>query len=283
MHLSIILPVYNSHKHIDRIRTTLAPFFNKRLTEIIIVDDASSDGIVISIENLIKEYDINNIIFLNNHKNEGPAYSRNQGLKIAKGEYIAFLDSDDAWHASKIEFQIEQMKKYNVPICGTVHSILAEEKLESQRIKAISKNIEIEKIKWPSILFKTPFATPSVIIHNSIKHYLFNEKLKYAEDYNLWLRIVHDFPAIKIKYPLTFTFKHNYLTKEESLSSNLWLMQKGNIHNFLGLLSEHSYSFSDKFLIIAALLFSYIKFIKRGVTKLIATIIEKKDKIYRKC
>ena len=274
MHLSIIIPVYNSQKHIDRIRTTLTPFFNKSLTEIIIIDDASSDSTVISIEELIKEYDINNIIFLKNHKNEGPAYSRNQGLKIAKGEYIAFLDSDDAWHALKIDFQIEQMKKYNVPICGTVHSILSENEFESQRTKTIGLKTKIEKIKWPSILFKTPFATPSVIIHNSIKHYLFDEKLKYAEYYYLWIRIVHDFFAIKIKHPLTFTFKHDYITNDGSLSSNLWLMQKGNIHSFIGLLSEHSYSFSDKFLIIAALLFSCIKFIKRGVTKLIATIIE---------
>ncbi|MCP3872428.1 MAG: glycosyltransferase family 2 protein [Desulfobacteraceae bacterium] len=276
MDLSIIIPVHNSEKHINRIKITLAPFFNSNGAQIIIIDDASCDGTISAIENLIKTENITNIQFLKNRINKGPAYSRNQGLKIAKGEYIAFLDSDDAWHASKIDFQIAQMKKYHALFCGTEHSILTQKEFLSHRLKPIPADCEVETIDWPLILFKTPFATPSVILHKTIKHYLFNENLKYAEDYHLWIRIAHDFPAIKLKYPLTFTFKHDYLTQEGSLSSKLWQMQKGNMKGFFDLLSSRVYSLPDKLLIISAMLFACLKFIRRGGQKLVAPICKGK-------
>jgi glycosyltransferase involved in cell wall biosynthesis len=73
--------------------------------EMIIIDDCSPDNV----NNLIKEYisKDNRIKLIKLEKNIGPANARNEGIKQAKGKYIAFLDSDDIWFPKKLEKQLK--------------------------------------------------------------------------------------------------------------------------------------------------------------------------------
>ncbi|MBR1414175.1 MAG: glycosyltransferase [Bacilli bacterium] len=92
--LSIIIPCYNSEKYIVKCLNSLKKQLQNINHEIIIVDDCSQDNTV----NVIKEYinnNILNIIFLQNENNKGAGYSRNKAIKIAKFDYISFIDSDD--------------------------------------------------------------------------------------------------------------------------------------------------------------------------------------------
>lgn len=91
--LSIIIPCYNNEKYI---RKSLESVTNNKsdLTEIIVINDGSNDNSLKIIKNYINKNKLKNVKVIS-HKNHGPGYSRNIGIKKSQGEYIAFLDSDD--------------------------------------------------------------------------------------------------------------------------------------------------------------------------------------------
>lgn len=101
--ISVIVPVYNGQKFIkDALKSiksqTISPL------EIIVIDDGSVDAsaeIVKSIEGVTYLY----------QENKGAAAARNNGIKKAKGKYLAFLDHDDIWYPNKLELQLNCMNK----------------------------------------------------------------------------------------------------------------------------------------------------------------------------
>ena len=106
--VSIIVPVYNAEKFIeDTIKTIMEQTYKN--WEALFIDDQSVDDSV----NIIKRYTIinNQIKLIKNSENKGAAISRNNGIKQARGKYIAFLDADDLWDKEKLEKQINFMKK----------------------------------------------------------------------------------------------------------------------------------------------------------------------------
>ena len=116
--ISIIIPTYNRAAFIKRavksgINQTYQNF------EIIIIDDYSQDNTDEVIEKLKKKYSQFRIEYLKNKNNRGAQHTRNKGIKKAKGEWIAFLDSDDEWLPNKLKRCIEFAKRVNVSV---VHS-----------------------------------------------------------------------------------------------------------------------------------------------------------------
>lgn len=104
--VSIIMPSFNTGKYIgESIKSVLAQTYKN--WELIIVDDGSTDNT----EEVVKAFDDDRIIFVKNEQNSGAAVSRNRALALAKGRWIAFLDSDDIWEKTKLEKQIAFMIK----------------------------------------------------------------------------------------------------------------------------------------------------------------------------
>jgi len=286
--LSIIIPVYNNIDIIDSIHKKLS-FLSKHYEQIIIIDDCSLDDTYLNLKDYIQINKLDNVELYQNNKNMGPSYSRNIGIKKAEGEYIAFLDSDDDWHPQKIEIQIEMMQKFDFKISGTQHKIIKHEELHNEQSIDYKKleTIPYVIVKWPKILFVSPFATPSVIIHKSLKDYLFDETIRYSEDYNLWKRITYKHKAIKIQLPLTYTFKHNYISESNSLSSNLKKMQLGNEESFKKFIISKEIVLVDKLFLVAGFYFSKIKYLRRLLIRKIKTsslsqVCQKKIKIVKK-
>lgn len=104
--VSIIMPSYNTGKFIrETIESVLAQSYPT--WELIIIDDCSNDNT----DEIIYQYLVDKrIYYIKNVKNSGAAISRNKALKIAKGKWIAFLDSDDLWEPNKLQKQISFMK-----------------------------------------------------------------------------------------------------------------------------------------------------------------------------
>lgn len=106
--VSIVMPVYNSQYYL---RESIESILNQNYTnfEFIIVNDYSTD----KSKDIILEYKKRDsrIVFLNNLSNNGNYYSRNIGNKIAKGEFIAIMDSDDIAMYERIAIQVEIMKR----------------------------------------------------------------------------------------------------------------------------------------------------------------------------
>ena len=109
--VSIIMPSYNTAKYIGySIRSVLAQTYTD--WELIIVDDASTDNTDEVVEDIKRHCERQvSIHYVKNARNCGAAVSRNRALKMAKGKWIAFLDSDDLWAPEKLEKQIDFMEK----------------------------------------------------------------------------------------------------------------------------------------------------------------------------
>lgn len=121
--VSIIMPSYNTAKYIaESIRSVLAQTYEK--WELLIVDDCSTDNT----DEIVKPFLADERIrYFKNEKNSGAAISRNKALREARGEWIAFLDSDDLWNDEKLEKQIAFMKDN-----GYVFSYHDYEKIDEQ-------------------------------------------------------------------------------------------------------------------------------------------------------
>lgn len=115
--VSIIIPNFNSIKFIEE---TIYSVLNQsyKSTEIIVVDDGSSDGSFEYIEKL----NVPNLILVKN-PNKGACAARNHGLRLAKGDYIQFLDADDVLDPTKIEAQVAllDISVDKIAVCSTKH------------------------------------------------------------------------------------------------------------------------------------------------------------------
>lgn len=110
------MPVYNSVHHLSAaVNSILGQTF--RDLELIIVDDCSTDGS----QELIKRLSVldNRIVTVFNIDNQGAGISRNTAIDIARGEFLAFCDSDDLWLPNKLELQLATMREKNLDLSYT--------------------------------------------------------------------------------------------------------------------------------------------------------------------
>jgi glycosyltransferase involved in cell wall biosynthesis len=118
--VSVIIPLYNTEKYIEETINSILKQTYTQL-EIVVVDDGSTDQSSTIVKQLQEKYP--RIVRYIYQENSGVAVARNTGIEHAKGEYIAFLDSDDLWHTTKIEKQMESIhtNKMDACYCGYMH------------------------------------------------------------------------------------------------------------------------------------------------------------------
>ena len=119
--ISIVMPSFNSSRFIHKsIESVISQTYKN--WELLIVDDCSTDDTY----DIAKEYERNDnrIKVFRNDTNRGAAFSRNIAIKNSSGDYIAFLDSDDKWHESKLEKQINFMLDNNYVFSYTNYSLI---------------------------------------------------------------------------------------------------------------------------------------------------------------
>lgn len=249
--VTVVVPVFNSEATIQRALDSVAMQTLLPL-RVIVVDDCSTDNTLI----LLKEKKYNfqfDVIKLKN--NSGPAVARNVALDHVKTKWVAFLDSDDTWHPSKLELQIRALEQHGADICG--HICNRESWLDISYIG-------IKRISRISCIFKNPYSTPSVILRSSLG-YRFNENLRYAEDWNLWCRIIFDGHIALLCSP-QLAYVHKPLFGSSGLSSHLFKMEVGELASIfqlfrtgrIGLLLLTSSSFWSIFKFMRRYLFKWI-------------------------
>ena len=121
--ISVIMPTYNCGKFIEK---TIKSVINQTYKnwELIIVDDCSKDNTEDVVNKCSKSDD--RIKYYRLEINQGAAVARTQAMKIAKGNYMAFLDSDDLWKKDKLEKQINFMKENNYSFTCTAYEQIDE-------------------------------------------------------------------------------------------------------------------------------------------------------------
>ena len=175
------------------IKSSLNQTYNN--IEILIIDDCSQDNT----ERVIKKIRDRRIKYIKIKENKGACYARNIGIQMAKGEYIAFQDSDDIFHFDKLEKQFNNLKKMNsdMDFCKISVNINNYERyfIPMNKTDKLILNGSI----YDELLSKGNFiSTQSILIKKYIiKKYLFDTKFPRLQDYDLVLRII---PNIKVSY-----------------------------------------------------------------------------------
>lgn len=206
MLVSVIIPTYN-RKHIieGAIKSALNQTFKDY--EIIVVDDGSTDGTKEFLESLHLP------ITIISKENGGVSSARNVGIHNAKGKYIAFLDSDDAWLPDKLKAQVEYLEsRPNIPLVYTDEYIEVNREILSQtRFQRADVGSEIkDNFLLSGFVQKTPIHTSAVMVQKSVLDEVgyFNETLKIHEDSELWNRISKKYKFGYIDIPLAiFRYK----------------------------------------------------------------------------
>lgn len=120
--VSVIMPSWNTGKFIaESIQSVIDQTYEN--WELIIVDDCSTDNT----DAVVAKFKDKRIRYFKNEKNSGAALSRNRALREARGEWIAFLDSDDLWNLDKLEHQINFMNKHGYTLSYTEYEKIDEE------------------------------------------------------------------------------------------------------------------------------------------------------------
>jgi teichuronic acid biosynthesis glycosyltransferase TuaG len=207
MLVSIVIPYFKSEEYIEQaINSVFKQKYKK--WELIIVDDEISSSSKNILKN-IKMKEKNKIRIISNSKNFGAAISRNNAISVAKGKYIAFLDSDDFWNKNKLYKQINFMKARNARISFTSYKVIDELKKKIYLVKA---NFNLN---YNELLKNCPICTSSIVIEKNILKKNIFRNLKTKEDYELWLRLSRSFVFYGIDQILT-----TYRSRKNTLSSN---------------------------------------------------------------
>jgi Glycosyltransferases involved in cell wall biogenesis len=209
--ISIIIPTYNRERLIIKsLNSALSQTYSN--IEVIIIDDGSTDNT----EQMVKDYiNENNITSVRYYKfeNGGVSNARNIGIRLSRGEYIAFLDSDDLWDRTKITKQVNALIKsdYEICYCGTkvigkkIYKIPNKFKSGDILIDLLRVKVDAQTITW--------VISKSFLIENEI---LFDEKCSFAEDLEFFLKCCTLGRCCVVKEYLAF-----YCIQDESLSNNM--------------------------------------------------------------
>ena len=269
MKISVIIPTYNRKKYIKRaidsvIRQSYKPF------EIIVIDDGSTDGTY----ELIKKSYSSSQISLEKQINNGVSSARNKGVKLANGDWIAFLDSDDEWFENKLELQVREIKKSKTfMICHTNEIWIR----NGIRVNQMKKHQKYGGFIFEKCLDMCRISPSSVMIHRRIfdEIGLFDEDLIICEDYDLWLRISSKYPVLYLDSMLIKKFGGH----EDQLSKNINGIEQFRIQSLEKILKtlplKHSYFNSAKNMVLKKLRIYRSGLIKRNKIKENA-FIEKK-------
>src|SRR3989344_2856340 len=186
--VSVIIPTYNARSYIlEAVDSALAQDYEN--IEVIVINDGSTDDT----EEILRPYVESNQIKYFVQENKGLAATRNRGVSLSSGEFIAFLDADDLFLKEKIGEQVEVfLKNKEVGICysGLIH--FTDE--ESRKFFIHRYNDHRPRDIFLDLLSKQFINPSTVMIRKAVfrEHGFFDESLRFSEDWDLWLRLAYD-------------------------------------------------------------------------------------------
>lgn len=233
--ISVIMPVYNCQ---DYISSAIESILNQTYKdfELIIVNDGSVDNTF----RIVCSYKDPRIVVIDRKVNKGLVYSLNEGLKKSKGDFIARMDADDIATNDRFELQVDFLTNHpDIGICGGFCQTFG-----------LSNNIILHGISFDEVKenmrFYCDIAHPTVMMRRSLidKDDFYNQDFLYAEDYELWCRLLRrnvkiaNIPKILLYYRMSNThISHVHCSRQVFLTSVIVL------HN---LMDSYKISFDEK-------------------------------------
>lgn len=207
MSISIITPSYNSSGFISN---TIGSVIDQAVSnwELIIVDDCSTDNSVEVIQGFVDKDPRIKLIQLT--ENSGAAVARNKGIEAAKGRYIAFLDSDDAWSPDKLEKQLAFMQANDYPF-----TFAAYDKVDEAG-KVFGHVGVPDKVTYSDLLKSCSIGCLTAMYDTEFFGKVYMPLIRKRQDLGLWLKLLK---KTKYAYGLNETLGF-YKVRKDSISAN---------------------------------------------------------------
>lgn len=246
--VSIITPLFNAENYIQAcINTVISQTYQH--WEMIIVDDCSTDNSIKIVENI----NDNRIRLVKLQTNMGAGFARNTAIKIAKGNYIAFLDADDIWHIEKLTIQINFMEEQNILFSFSSYGFINENGIKLPKIQ-----LALPSVNYNTMLNNNYIGCLTAIYNCSKlgKHYM--PKFRKRQDWAFWLMLLKKTDtAMSITQPLAY-----YRIGNDSLSKNKMKLLKTNFKFY----NKHlGFSKFKSFLKMISFLFYHFQYKKKFI------------------
>jgi succinoglycan biosynthesis protein ExoO len=220
--VTVIIPAYNTERYIKTcIQSVLDQTYDN--FEIIIVDDYSTDH---SLE-IIRQFDDPRIRVIKNDKNRGPSYSRNYAIQLAKGEFIAILDSDDWWEPNRLERMMSFINETNADMLFDDVLYIREGEKEPWTTYSKFKGFILDEPTEVSLEYfvNNDLGILKAIIRKQLieDHSIYyDESIKYGEDFLFYLQLI----SKTKKVWLINESYYYYLSREGSLVQDMYVLSK---------------------------------------------------------
>ena len=233
--ISVVIPTLN---RINTLQRALDSVINQtyKPAEIIVVDNGSSDG---TLKFLREQYP--KITILTENK-IGVSSARNKGIKKSINQWIALLDSDDAWHSRKLEIQTSMLdsalKEYNLIHTDEIWF------RNNKHINQMKKHKKQGGYIFERCLSLCCISPSSVLLKKNIldKVGLFDESLPVCEDYDMWLKICSSEEVLFAQDKLTY----KYGGHKDQLSKSYWGMDRFRIKSIENIIKNFDLTYNQK-------------------------------------
>lgn len=233
MKISVIIPTLNRcHLLARAIQSVLQQ--TRPADEMIIIDDGSIDETAQFIKTQFP-----NVIY-HFQPQQGVSSARNCGIRMATGNWLAFLDSDDEWHPQKLALQVQALAtKPHYQLCHTNEIWIR----HGKRVNPMHKHEKFGGWIFQHCLALCRISPSSVLLHRDVIDDVgcFDETLPACEDYDFWLRITANYPVLYLRKPLTI----KYGGHGDQLSKQYWGMDRFRIQALDKLLSQGRLTSND--------------------------------------
>lgn len=260
--VSVIIPMFNSAGTIERALGSVAEQLLLP-SEVFVVDDASSD----QSREIVTRWDnpAISVTLIAHSTNLGPSASRNSAWAQSTGDFLAFLDADDAWHPEKLSIQYKFMtENAAIVLCGHSYDIYK----DTFNWSHIENERGYKTFDFKDFLIRNRLSTPTVMVKREIIE-RFTESQRYSEDYLLWLEIVRRHGhAYFLDLPLTRLFKP--AVGKTGLSSKTNPMYLGELSTMISLFRRDHLGFWQ---MTASIMWLTAKYVRRRIQIAFAKIL----------
>ena len=202
--VSVVIPAYNAMPYLPiAVSSVLGQTYQP--VEVIIVNDGSSDGTADWVRSVTDDR-----VTLIEKLNGGASSARNQGIRAARGKYVAFLDADDYWEPNKLALQVDRAEC--TPHLTLVDAWAYYVDASGQRVADCLGN-DHEGDVWALMaqLDLVFFCSSTLLVPRTCfdEVGLFRQDLRYAEDWEMWIRLTRRYPLAVVKQRLSAYRQHD--------------------------------------------------------------------------
>ena len=181
--VSVVMPAYNCAASIGAsIESVLCQDVP---LELIVVNDRSPDDLDAAMAPYLAD---ERVVYVTNEQNMGAAMSRNRAMEMARGKYIAFLDSDDIWLPGKLERQLAILEESGSVLCCTARALMTPDGIDDGRVLPVA-----EVITYKDLLRHNSIACSSVVIRTEAAREFPMGHEDSHEDYIMWLQVLRKY------------------------------------------------------------------------------------------